>query len=79
MQIYLILCCKFVCLGPLTSTDLSKLQSEEGSQIRVAYQGVPGAYSESAAEKAYPNCETVPCEQFETAFEVYSSSSFIGF
>lgn len=36
----------------------------------VFWQGVPGAYSESAAEKAYPNCEAVPCEQFETAFEV---------
>lgn len=33
-------------------------------------QGVHGAYSESAAEKAYPNCQAVPCEQFETAFEV---------
>lgn len=53
---------------PLTSTDLSGLPSE-GSRIRVAYQGVPGAYSESAADKAYPNCEAVPCEQFETAFE----------
>ncbi|PKI52019.1 hypothetical protein CRG98_027671 [Punica granatum] len=31
--------------------------------------GVGGAYSESAAEKAYPNCEAVPCEQFDTAFE----------
>lgn len=33
-------------------------------------KGVSGAYSESAAEKAYPNCEAVPCEQFDTAFEV---------
>lgn len=33
-------------------------------------KGVRGAYSESAAEKAYPNCEAVPCEQFDTAFEV---------
>ncbi|XP_057526150.1 arogenate dehydratase 2-like [Amaranthus tricolor] len=39
------------------------------SQLRVAYQGVPGAYSQLAAEKAYPNCEAVPCEQFETVFE----------
>ncbi|XP_071709789.1 arogenate dehydratase 2-like isoform X2 [Rutidosis leptorrhynchoides] len=31
--------------------------------------GVSGAYSESAAEKAYPNCETVPCEQFDIAFQ----------
>lgn len=34
------------------------------------WKGFRGAYSESAAEKAYPNCEAVPCEQFDTAFEV---------
>ncbi|KAE8770077.1 CCR4-NOT transcription complex subunit 3 [Hordeum vulgare] len=32
-------------------------------------QGCPGAYSEAAAKKAYPSCETVPCEYFETAFQ----------
>ncbi|CDP08936.1 unnamed protein product [Coffea canephora] len=53
---------------PLTSASLSNLATE-GSRLRVAYQGVRGAYSESAAEKAYPNCEAVPCEQFDTAFE----------
>lgn len=53
---------------PLTTADLSNMASE-GSRLRVAYQGVRGAYSESAAEKAYPNCEAVPCEQFDTAFE----------
>ncbi|CAA6669331.1 unnamed protein product [Spirodela intermedia] len=52
---------------PLSITDLSG--SVEGSPLRVAYQGVPGAYSESAAAKAYPNCEAVPCELFETAFD----------
>lgn len=26
----------------------------------VAYQGVPGVYSETAAGKAYPGCETIP-------------------
>lgn len=31
---------------------------------------MPGAYSEAAALKAYPNCETVPCDQFEAAFKV---------
>ncbi|MCO5569966.1 hypothetical protein L7F22_023680 [Adiantum nelumboides] len=40
-----------------------------GSALRVAYQGVPGAYSEAAAGKAYPECETVPCDQFEVAFQ----------
>ena len=33
-------------------------------------QGSPGAFSEAAALKAYPECETVPCEQFEVAFKV---------
>ena len=37
--------------------------------IRVAYQGMPGAYSEAAALTAYPNCEPCPGEQFENAFE----------
>ncbi|KAK9998445.1 hypothetical protein SO802_018048 [Lithocarpus litseifolius] len=50
---------------PLSSTH----SSDSVSHLRVAYQGVRGAYSESAAEKAYPYCEAVPCEQFETAFE----------
>lgn len=53
---------------PLSSTLLSNSVSD-GSRLRVAYQGVHGAYSESAAQKAYPNCEAVPCEQFDTAFE----------
>ncbi|CAI0387133.1 unnamed protein product [Linum tenue] len=44
-------------------------------RLRVAYQGVSGAYSEAAAQKAYPNSEAVPCDQFETAFEVNFSSS----
>ncbi|KAM7278597.1 hypothetical protein ACFE04_005731 [Oxalis oulophora] len=51
------------------SSKLSSNTVSDGSRLRVAYQGVPGAYSESAAEKAYPNCEAVPCEQFDTAFE----------
>jgi len=31
---------------------------------------MPGAYGEAAALKAYPKCETVPCEEFEAAFKV---------
>ncbi|XP_059660638.1 arogenate dehydratase 2-like isoform X2 [Cornus florida] len=54
--------------GPLSSTQFSNSVSDR-SRLRVAYQGVRGAYSESAAEKAYPNCEPVPCEQFDTTFE----------
>ncbi|XP_077230774.1 arogenate dehydratase 3-like [Tasmannia lanceolata] len=53
---------------PLTITDLSPAPMH-GSELRVAYQGVPGAYSEAAAGKAYPNCEAIPCDQFEVAFQ----------
>ncbi|XP_050214183.1 arogenate dehydratase 2 [Mercurialis annua] len=60
--------CKDALPRPLSSSQFSDSVSE-GSRLRVAYQGVGGAYSESAAEKAYPNCEAVPCEQFDTAFE----------
>lgn len=53
---------------PLTITDLSPAPMH-GSQLRVAYQGCPGAYSEAAAGKAYPNSEAIPCDQFEVAFQ----------
>lgn len=53
---------------PLSITDFSPAPMH-GSQLRVAYQGVPGAYSEAAAGKAYPNCEAIPCDQFEVAFQ----------
>eukprot|EP01018_Ginkgo_biloba_P008560 Gb_00108 [translate_table: standard] len=53
---------------PLSITDLSPTPMH-GSQLRVAYQGVPGAYSEAAASKAYPDCEAIPCDQFEAAFQ----------
>ncbi|CAM0872639.1 unnamed protein product [Alopecurus aequalis] len=51
---------------PLTSADL---MGANGETLKVAYQGFPGAYSEAAARKAYPNCQTVPCEHFDTAFQ----------
>ncbi|MCD9640058.1 ADP,ATP carrier protein [Datura stramonium] len=53
---------------PLSATDPS-CGHRDGSEVRVAYQGSPGAYSEAAALKAYPKCETVPCDQFEAAFK----------
>ncbi|KAJ6410046.1 hypothetical protein OIU84_009528 [Salix udensis] len=54
--------------NPLSITDFCP-PPMHGSQLRVAYQGVPGAYSEAAAGKAYPNCEATPCDQFEVAFQ----------
>ncbi|XP_027185599.1 arogenate dehydratase/prephenate dehydratase 1, chloroplastic isoform X1 [Coffea eugenioides] len=53
---------------PLSAIDLSSSLSD-GSKVRVAYQGLPGAYSEAAALKAYPKCETVPCDEFEAVFK----------
>ncbi|CAI5523216.1 unnamed protein product [Closterium sp. Naga37s-1] len=40
-----------------------------GVPLRVAYQGVPGAYSEMAAMRVYPGCSPVPCDQFDDAFK----------
>ncbi len=36
--------------------------------MRIAFQGAPGAYSEMAAQRAWPGVEAVPCEQFEDVF-----------
>ena len=35
----------------------------------IAFQGMPGAYSDLACRKAYPELETVPCVSFEAAFQ----------
>lgn len=40
------------------------------SFLKLMMQGLPGSYSEDAALKAYPNCESVPCNEFEDAFKV---------
>jgi arogenate/prephenate dehydratase len=40
---------------------------QDGTGLRVAYQGAPGAYSEFAAKTALPGCETVPCRAFSDA------------
>ncbi|KAK7332328.1 hypothetical protein VNO80_29078 [Phaseolus coccineus] len=49
------------------------VSSSDRSKVRVAYKGLPGAYTEDAALKAYPKCETVPCVDFETAFKSVES------
>ena len=37
--------------------------------MKIAYQGIPGSYSESCAKKMYPNCETISCKTFDECFE----------
>ncbi|KAL6906491.1 hypothetical protein ACP4OV_004092 [Aristida adscensionis] len=41
--------------------------AQDGSGLRVAFQGAPGAYSEFAAKTALPGCDTVPCRAFADA------------
>lgn len=35
---------------------------------KIAFQGLPGAYSDLACRAAYPELETVPCVSFDAAF-----------
>ena len=41
--------------------------------MRIAFQGAPGAYSEAAAQRAWPGVETVPMDQFEDVFAAVAS------
>nr|GEY98151.1 arogenate dehydratase/prephenate dehydratase 1, chloroplastic [Tanacetum cinerariifolium] len=52
----------------LSAMDRDPIGSN-GTKVRVAYQGLPGTYSEIAALKAYPMCKTVPCDQIESVFK----------
>uniref|UniRef100_A0A7C9DZ47 Arogenate dehydratase n=1 Tax=Opuntia streptacantha TaxID=393608 RepID=A0A7C9DZ47_OPUST len=49
---------------PLSVVESSAI-ANNGAKVRVAFKGLPGAYSEDAALKAYSQCKTVPCEEFE--------------
>ncbi|KAF5458331.1 hypothetical protein F2P56_022366 [Juglans regia] len=53
---------------PLSISDLSST-ADDGSKVRISFKGFPGSYSEDAALKAYPKCETVPCNEFEDAIK----------
>tara|TARA_Y100000996_G_C22530709_1_gene646309 strand:- start:111 stop:938 length:828 start_codon:yes stop_codon:yes gene_type:complete len=45
--------------------------------MKIAYQGIPGSYSESCAKSIYPNCETISCKTFDECFEEASSDNKI--
>ncbi|KAK7272284.1 hypothetical protein RJT34_28783 [Clitoria ternatea] len=53
---------------PLSISDIVAA-SDDGAKVRISYQGIPGSYTEDAALKAFPNCETVSCNDFEEAFK----------
>lgn len=40
------------------------------NKIKIAYQGVEGAFSNIAAQKMYPKCEYIPCISFSEVFNV---------
>ncbi|HEX7388632.1 MAG TPA: prephenate dehydratase, partial [Acidiphilium sp.] len=40
---------------------------------RIAFQGVPGAYSDLACRTAYPGMPTLPCQTFEAAIDAVRS------
>ena len=42
---------------------------------KIAYQGVPGAYSHIACMELFPNQEYVPCDTFEIAMEMVKNGS----
>ncbi len=45
--------------------------------MKIAYQGIPGSYSESCAKKNYPGAETIPCKTFDECFEMAKNDSSI--
>ncbi len=45
--------------------------------MKIAYQGIPGSYSESCAKKMYPDCETISCKTFDECFEKASKDNSI--
>ena len=45
--------------------------------MKIAYQGIPGSYSESCAKKNYPECKTISCKTFDECFEIASRDNKI--
>ena len=45
--------------------------------MEIAYQGIPGSYSESCAKKMYPDCETISCKTFDECFEKASQDNTV--
>ena len=43
--------------------------------MRIAFQGAAGAYSETAALRAWPGAETVACDRFEDVFAAVASGT----
>ena len=55
--------------GPGTRAPRLSRRAERRMTGTIAFQGVPGAYSDLACRVAYPDMTTLPCESFETAMD----------
>ena len=45
--------------------------------MKIAYQGIPGSYSESCAKSNYPDCQTISCKTFDECFEIANKDNTI--
>ncbi len=45
--------------------------------MKIAYQGIPGSYSESCAKENYPGCKTISCKTFDECFEIANNDNEI--
>ncbi|XP_062106097.1 arogenate dehydratase/prephenate dehydratase 1, chloroplastic-like [Humulus lupulus] len=52
----------------ITESVLS-IYPKDDPNVRIAFKGLPGCYSEDAALKIYPKCQSVPCDEFENTFK----------
>ncbi len=47
----------------------------EMKMLKIAYQGVPGAYSHIACQELFPNQEYIACDTFEIAMELVNNGT----
>ena len=45
--------------------------------MKIAYQGIPGSYSESCVKENYPEYETIACKTFDECFQLAKNDSNI--
>jgi prephenate dehydratase len=58
--------------GPLVGTETTMIATDNPV---IAFQGVPGAYSNLACQAAFPALEPLPCASFEDAFAAVDSGA----